>query len=1472
MRDTMKFLTPESRKQHPQASLIPSQIWRYVQNTFDGDVIEIMKNPSVENIKKYLREDTQRRYYEDDYDSLYDFYYKNSKDIWICCAFREPQLSSDELLKIADVLRLTAEQRLVYSCVIGRMDLLQKIISSDTFVEKNVPKAFERAVSYGHLAIVNMLLAIPGVGIHANSVLYNAIKTAARKGDLPIVERLLLIDDVEFLRRDNVCAAFVEAASNGHLSIMEKLLAIPGVDILEMIKTKLYLVEYGAFVMAAENGHLPVIEKLMSIPGVDTVAQFKSNHYRAARMAARNGHLSVIEKFLAINVGDINFYYSIFLGAVSTGQIEIMEKILSMHELILTLVTANDYKAFIEAASNGHLLVIEKLLSIPGVDRLEMVKAGGYRAFINAASSGHLPIFEKLMSIPGVDRLEMAKADGYRAFTEAASRGYFVFMEKILSVPGVDIEAMVRTDDYRAFRRAVEENYDLVVRRLLLVPAVFAYAVQHQEYFKYTKTFMTEMLEKLEIRQLEHHSSIVLTRQETEICFYCLVALVRELQVRHSISFSEKTLKQIDFLISIPLVQSILHRSIIPNRPNAPLREAMRLGNQALVNRLMNIPAVYEQAERDGFYPLESRGQIDLRTIAEDRESSMVTLAPQEQSMLQRLETKYTPFIQKAGLKSAFNKICSEIIKRYENNPALIKRDSGEEISLPLKKADFDELLKTFDLSESEKSQALEAYYRHTTHTVFRYLSKPNPWMAPNSSYVYVNDAGERWSTFESFIPMIVLLWIAANDPDEPPTDGFSLETRVDEIIREIALIARAHNWDARRQKQDAEGRSIVDNAGQPLYENYDDLKGDKPSCFGGVKRRLFQALKGHPLYLQDVQSVVSLALHQRLREHMQQQFQQMNTVTLEAVQVNQMKLMLGEKQEDFILLTKKWDVPSPKLKQWAIEIQQKYGPLYDNDAVQQYIDGEIKIFFKNPYYESHFLCSMSRCQLNALCQKEYQSRTDGLKRDIQTLPVATLPVFLQQTDVLTGERRLMKAIRLGLLEDIGTRLDKETFTHLLYPDDDTADIYASVLADTTQNKEQINRWLFNVEEAQQKKLIEKINENDVVVYKPNPFEALKHFVLNAEQNSETKKLLVRLNQLKTDAEKAKVSEILNDWFMQYAENPFCKMIQVRAIELGFDVSIRSTPLTSLSLFSPTANQEGCTPSERAELAFENLPDDRTGRLLGELELVFFNHCFENIENLSDRAKNNSQLVRWMYKKDPTSLRFAGKKALLDLFETVPLSLEYVSNAHKQDPDIVLVAYRQDHFSLSFADISALKALLNHKYKYFVYEGDIFNELLRRLQASNYDNDVSILSMMDKDSLVLVFTPERIQKLLSTLTIPYKTRLNCLVRFEEEGLLQPMIRELWKKNKIETSIFSCTINGDEALYRKLQTLDKQTGLNLTQRVAAKLSYIADYVDNLSFQNELFAKALLDLFSNQFLNETKSNSNFLVGVPNPLSSR
>jgi hypothetical protein len=143
--------------------------------------------------------------------------------------------------------------------------------------------------------------------------------------------------------------------------------------------------------------------------------------------------------------------------------------------------------------------------------------------------------------------------------------------------------------------------------------------------------------------------------------------------------------------------------------------------------------------------------------------------------------------------------------------------------------------------------------------------------MHEHAGYVYISDdRTERWATFEDYQPFIALLFLAAKDEQVPATDNFSIDTRLEHFITELAFIGRAHNWDTTRFVTDAEGNLKQDQDGQPISEEYDDLEGDRPSCYSGVKRRLFQSLKGHPMF----QSLDKAVLEQEVRSFVRQHFE----------------------------------------------------------------------------------------------------------------------------------------------------------------------------------------------------------------------------------------------------------------------------------------------------------------------------------------------------------------------------------------------------------------------------------------------------------------------------------------------------------------------------------------------------------------------------------------------------------------------
>jgi hypothetical protein len=174
--------------------------------------------------------------------------------------------------------------------------------------------------------------------------------------------------------------------------------------------------------------------------------------------------------------------------------------------------------------------------------------------------------------------------------------------------------------------------------------------------------------------------------------------------------------------------------------------------------------------------------------------------------------------------------------KCYEAKPARITLN-GEDLILPLSWDAFQRL----DLTGEARASALRAYYTHTVHTALRWIMKPNPWMAVNASFAEGDPrAGLGYSSFEEYSKEIVLLWAAATDATAAPTEGHTLHGRMVHFITELALINRAHNWDKKRPAKRLDGTEFK--------EQYDDLEGDKPSCFSGVLRRIVQSITAHPL------------------------------------------------------------------------------------------------------------------------------------------------------------------------------------------------------------------------------------------------------------------------------------------------------------------------------------------------------------------------------------------------------------------------------------------------------------------------------------------------------------------------------------------------------------------------------------------------------------------------------------------------
>ena len=157
--------------------------------------------------------------------------------------------------------------------------------------------------------------------------------------------------------------------------------------------------------------------------------------------------------------------------------------------------------------------------------------------------------------------------------------------------------------------------------------------------------------------------------------------------------------------------------------------------------------------------------------------------------------------------------------------------------------------------------------------------------------------------------------------------DDYTPDTRVDEFIRSVALIGRAHNWDKpERQKTDKNGVVVLSlKTNLPVLEQFDDNELDKPSCYSGVKLRLFQALKGHPLLMKNSDAVIEAALRDRLRLHMSMQFQDVSTQHLESLLVVYAQITQGDQSEVLRPITKNWNVSPEMLDAWEEELHQQF-------------------------------------------------------------------------------------------------------------------------------------------------------------------------------------------------------------------------------------------------------------------------------------------------------------------------------------------------------------------------------------------------------------------------------------------------------------------------------------------------------------------------------------------------------------------
>ena len=113
----------------------------------------------------------------------------------------------------------------------------------------------------------------------------------------------------------------------------------------------------------------------------------------------------------------------------------------------------------------------------------------------------------------------------------------------------------------------------------------------------------------------------------------CIFYMIRNL-IRRGANNPHMMHDDIVFLLGIPAVKALAAAQINYGSSNELLRLALLLNNRDAAEILLTIPLVRELAEANDYYAGERRGELDLRALARDRESSMKGLTQGEQRRL----------------------------------------------------------------------------------------------------------------------------------------------------------------------------------------------------------------------------------------------------------------------------------------------------------------------------------------------------------------------------------------------------------------------------------------------------------------------------------------------------------------------------------------------------------------------------------------------------------------------------------------------------------------------------------------------------------------------------------------------------------------------------------------------------------------------------------------------------------------------
>ncbi|NBX84436.1 MAG: ankyrin repeat domain-containing protein [Gammaproteobacteria bacterium] len=689
---------------------------------------------------------------------------------------------------------------------------------------------FLTTLTHGHLDFLKWLFFLNSLQ-QAHLLSYQnflSYRLASKHGYLEILKLFeskcpRLMDD--FMPTKGL-TCFLEAAQNGHIPILDYYLKYTPDLRYEFISNQ----QFSPFREAALYGHLDTLKYLIAQAPEYAPNMILSNQFLAFRNACRQPQLEVVkfifERYPAhqIKMIEINHFEAIE-SALSLGFIQTVDYLQSFHtdNLFQKVMNENLFFNLCETTYPVLQTICFHLSMQQTRDYLQTADLKGFKLIVKTGELRNLIFLFHCFSTEEQEELAL------ELLKDAIKHGHLhilIWLESKIATTKLSAFFDIHGFNYCCI--ACTENHITLVNHLLEHPTIFnvTCAISPELTQLYIVPFvMNKILWVKKQRQLKPDFDLDATKV---LLFYNI--LIDLIHRNSDLNFS-----YCQILISLPSIRQICiqnHRSL--------LRLVAQQQRLDILNYLFEIDEIAQHHHYETLFSQMTRATPSIQSISEDHESSMKALSPWEESCYRIALRYYIPQVSERGIDNVISELHSTLKNIYHKIPASFYNQENQHISLPLSWEDFINLR----MSPTDCKNACVAYYKHPAHTALRYLSKPNQWIHPQAKYALFdsNHPEKKWAYFEDYLPMIALLFFAVIDASSTPTEDHTLEGRLHYFISGIAGIGRAHNWD--------NSHVILNSAGQLVEEEYDDLCPDQPSCYSGVKKRLFQSIIGHSLFM----------------------------------------------------------------------------------------------------------------------------------------------------------------------------------------------------------------------------------------------------------------------------------------------------------------------------------------------------------------------------------------------------------------------------------------------------------------------------------------------------------------------------------------------------------------------------------------------------------------------------------------------